>query len=198
MIAIARLSDSSLASPRFEAAPFRLPPATAWLCRAVQAGIVGLLSWRLILMIRFGFDPTAVAAMMQRWERIDIAGVETWQLGALTALNLVLVLGVQLGLYGSLFQLVSGFLRGQVFVRASGLRLRRAALFTLAFVILGPLRNVLATAVLTAHLPGGAHWAFYWWDLNPLHDFVLGAGGFVLGQVFVAAADIAEDNAQIV
>ncbi len=198
MSGIAELSAKFLSPPRYAGAPFRLPPTTAALCQAVRFGIVGMLAWKAYVEASFALNREAVAASVWKFPAVSVYGVDDLQLWLLLILNLTLIVGLQAGIYGSLFQLFTGFLRGEVFSRASGVWLRRAGLFDLAFVVAGPLRATLAVALLTAQLPGGAHWEFQLLGMAPLYDFVLGSVGFVLGQVFIAAAEMADDHAQIV
>jgi len=184
--------------PPTESRDYRLPPHAVWLCQAIRLGIVVLILWRFYLVARFPFHDDWLIHDMKEWTKIDITGFAEWQRYALLLLNLAVLSALQAMIYVSLFQLFTGFLRGEVFAVETGLRLRRAGLFTMSFVIAGPVRSFFAVAILTAHLPEGPHWIAPGFYLAPLYDFVLGGAGVALGEVFRAAAVIAKENAEIV
>lgn len=193
-----RVSETLWGISPGESGRYRLPPATAALCQTVRIGIVGLIAWKWFDVVSFSINPAKIAYSMRKWQDVDVSGLSDAQVFGLLSLNVVFILLLHTAIYLSLFQLFTGFLRGEVFTRGAGVWLRRAGLFELAFVVAGPLRATLATALLTAHLPEGPHWLAFWLNADPLYDFVIGGIGFVLGQAFIAAADMAEDNAQIV
>ena len=180
------------------ASAYRLPPSARALCQAIRLGAIALIVWRFYLEARYPFQTDLVIAQLKLYQNLDVAGFSEAQRFGLLALTLLVLSGLQAGIYVSLFQLFTGLLRGEAFSPATGVRLRRAGLFDLAFIVAGPLRHVFAVALLTAHLPGGSHWIWPVADMAPLYDFVVGGAGVALGHVLKVAADIARENSEIV
>ncbi len=176
----------------------RLPNGLLFLCHAIRLAVVVLLAWRLWLIAYHSLDTDGIVMEMKNWAQIDISGVTDLQIYGLCLLNIIIKWGLQVGIYASLFQLFTGFIRGDVFAPETGIRLRRAGLFCMAYIVAAPLRSFLAMALLTAHLPEGTHWTLPTLYPGPLYDFILGATGVVLGQVFKVAAELARENAEII
>lgn len=176
----------------------RLPTGLVLLCHGIRIAVVVLLAWRFWLITYYSLDADSIVKSMAAYPGIDISGVHMLQLYGLWGLNLIVLWGLQAGIYLSLFQLFTGFIKGEVFSPKTGIRLRRAGLFDLSYIIATPLRQVLAIAVLTAHLPEGAHWSLPDYGPGPLYDFIMGATGIILGQVFKVAAEIAKENEEII
>lgn len=176
----------------------RLPGKLVLLCHGIRIAVVVLLVWRLWLVTRYSLDAEYMINSFKNYRKIDVSGMSELQLYGIWIVNVIILWSLQAGIYLSLAQMFTGFIRGEVFQPETGIRLRRAGLFDLSYIIATPLREVLVVAIATIHLPDGPNWIVPSYGPGPLYDFILGATGIVLGQVLKVAAEIARENQEIV
>jgi len=178
---------------------FRLPPRLVWLCQIVRIAALAQLAHRFFNVVNFNLHRDWMIESVRNYLHLDISGMSSGQMALAAAINLVVLFGLQFGVYFSIFQLFTGFLRGEIFTVDATLRLRRAGLFALAYIFATPLREFLVIGVVTSGLPDGGYWA-----IPPLatfsseiYDVVLGGTAVALAEVLKFAAELARESEEI-
>jgi hypothetical protein len=169
-----------------------------WLCQTVRVMIVILLCWLFVKTGIYWMSDAKIVAMTRLTLQVDVSGLTSSQKFLGFALDLATGWALNFAAYFSLWQLFSGFLRGEIFTVAAALRLRRAGLFVLTRAAVIPLWRSAEAMIVTAHLsPDGRVSALHFLS-GDFSNLLVGAVVVALAQVFLATAEIAAENAQIV
>jgi hypothetical protein len=170
----------------------------AFTCRAVRAfclvcavWIVGGAGWH-------WSQPARVAEQAKMQWGLEGAIFSQGQLAAGLAADLLLPGAAGLGALYCLWRLFGGFLAGRIFAVESAHWLRRAGLFLLAGALASVLGNMAQALILSLHLGEGHRLLAI--GLPPVFflGLLTGTAATAMAQVFLAAAELADDHAQIV
>ncbi len=169
-----------------------------WLCQGVRVMIVVLIAWLFIKTVIFWMSDVKVVEMTRLTLHVDVSGLSATQKLLGFTLDVATGWGLSFAAYFSIWQLFSGFLRGEIFTVDAALRLRRAGLFVLARAIVLPLSRAVEAMIITAHLPPDTQVFALNFLSGDFSNLLTGAILVQLAQVFKAAAEIADENAQII
>lgn len=166
-----------------------------WLCQALRITAVIWLAWMLVRIVLFWGDKAVVLQLYERLLATDLTGFSTTRYGFVIALVLIdwsfsaIVVACVWRLFGT-------YLAGRVFTVDAAVWLRRAGVAGITAVLFSVLARVAIVSILadqlTFNLPRGL--------LLPQDLLNLMFAGFALAlaYIFKAAAELAEDHAQIV
>jgi len=185
------------ASP-FNATPLRtgLRARIAWICQALRLAAVIWVVWELVFVVIHWSDK---AAVLQNYERVFSTTLTVSTARYAVAFGVVMVsMAVVFVIAFCLWRLAGTYLAGRVFTVDAALWLRRTAIAGLAGVIVSVIARVVVASILTGRwVPVSARGFFYIVPQDVLHlifvIFVL-----ALAHIFKAAAEMADDQAQIV
>lgn len=185
--------------------PLSPPPSTrdslhsriGLLCQIVRWGAVAYAVWVLFAIVGYWADPARVARHWSAWLHADVAPPVAWQQATGFAIHAALWLALAAAVW-SVWRLFSAYLQGHVFTAEAALWLRRVGLFGLAAQIGDMLARPLVSMVVTATQPAGARMVSVFAQPPDLLNAVFLLGFVALAHVFKAAAEIADDHAQIV
>jgi len=182
------------ASP-FNATPLRtgLRARIAWICQALRLAAVIWVVWEFVFVVIHWSDK---AAVVQSYERLfsTVLVVST----ARYALAFGVVMAAIVVIAFCLWRLAGTYLAGRVFTVDAALWLRRTGIAGLAGLIVSVIARVVVASIITGQwVPMSPLGFFYILPQDVLHlifvIFVL-----ALAHIFKAAAEMADDQAQIV
>ena len=185
------------ASP-FNATPLRtgLRARIAWICQALRLAAVIWVVWALVFVVIHWSDK---AAVLTSYERVFSTTITVSTARYAVAFGVVMVsMAVVVVIAFCLWRLAGTYLAGRVFTVDAALWLRRTAIAGLAGVIVSVIARVVVASILTDRwVPMSPLGFFYIVPQDVLHlifvIFVL-----ALAHIFKAAAEMADDQAQIV
>ena len=185
------------ASP-FNATPLRtgLRARIAWICQALRLAAVIWVVWEFVFVVIHWSDK---AAVLQSYERVFSTALTVSTARYAVAFGVVMVsMAVVFVIAFCLWRLAVTYLAGRVFTVDAALWLRRTAIAGLAGVIVSVIARVVVASILTGRwVPMSPLGFFYIVPQDVLHlifvIFVL-----ALAHIFKAAAEMADDQAQIV
>ena len=185
------------ASP-FNATPLRtgLRARIAWICQALRLAAVIWVVWELVFVVIHWSDK---AAVVQNYERVFSTTLTVSTARYAVAFGAVMVsMAVVFVIAFCLWRLAGTYLAGRVFTVDAALWLRRTAIAGLAGVIVSVIARIVVASILTDRwVPMSPLGFFYIVPQDVLHlifvIFVL-----ALAHIFKAAAEMADDQAQIV
>ena len=190
-------TSHSQASP-FNATPLRtgLRARIAWICQALRLAAVIWVVWEFVFVVIHWSDK---AAVLRNYERLFSTVLIVSTARYAVAFGVVMVsLAVIVVIAFCLWRLAGTYLAGRVFTVDAALWLRRTAIAGLAGIIVSVIARVVVASILTGRwVPMSPLGFFYIVPQDVLHlifvIFVL-----ALAHIFKAAAEMADDQAQIV
>ena len=185
-------------APPFNAAPLRtgLRARIAWICQALRLAAVIWVVWELVFVVIHWSDK---AAVLTSYERVFSTALTVSTARYAVAVGVVMVsMTVIFVIAFCLWRLAGTYLAGRVFTVDAALWLRRTAIAGLAGIIVSVIARVVVASILTGRwVPMSPLGFFYIVPQDVLHlifvIFVL-----ALAHIFKAAAEMADDQAQIV
>lgn len=184
--------------------PLSFPPAApalrqriGWLCQLVRWGAVAYAAWVLFGIVAYWTDSARVARHWSVWLHAEVPPPLPWQQATGFAIHFALWLALAAAVW-SVWRLFSAYLDGRVFTAEAALWLRRVGLFGLAAQFGDMLARPLVSMVVTATHPDGARLVSVFAQPPDLLNLLFLFGFVALAHVFKAAAEIADDHAQIV
>src|SRR5215510_11052086 len=182
------------ASP-FNATPLRtgLRARIAWICHALRLAAVIWVVWQFVFVVIHWSDK---AAVLQNYERLFSTVLVVSTARYALAFGVVMVAIAVIAF--CLWRLAGTYLAGRVFTVDAALWLRRTGIAGLAGLIVSVIARVVVASILTGRwVPMSPLGFFYILPQDVLHlifvIFVL-----ALAHIFKAAAEMADDQAQIV
>jgi len=168
-----------------------------WLCRVLQALVVGWPIWILYIIFAYWGDRAFVVKKIREMFDIDVSGAAQFQITETVSMQLVLWT-VLAAMCFSLWRVLSLYLRGDIFSIDAALWLRRAGLFGLVATIADLPSRSLIVLIMAQHLPESAmkHRGYISSD-DPLH-LMIALIVIAFAHIQKSAAEIAADHAQIV
>lgn len=166
------------------------------LCQALRYALVGYCLWMLVAIAMFWSDEALVVSRFASL-KVDIAGLSAAQrLGAFGISFIIWVLLVLACFAG--WRLFSAYLDGRIFTPDAAGWLRRLALMGLVAALVDIAARPLMSLILTAHKAAGGHVVSVYFRPEDLSTLMLLATLLALAHIQKTAADIADENAQIV
>ncbi|WP_457796097.1 DUF2975 domain-containing protein [Methylocystis sp. S23] len=180
-------------SPRFAA----LRAKIGWLCHAIRTLAIGY-----AMLTLWGFyhswaarSPYELTTM--RLFGLDVSGASAAQWNAVLAMSLVLWLFVA-ALAFCVWRLFSTYLKGAVFSLEAALWLRRTGIAGLMAIVADFVERSAVVYTLAAHLPESAKARHMFIGTEDFVHIILALMLLALAHIQKTAAEIADDNAQIV
>jgi len=185
------------ASP-FNATPLRtgLRARIAWICQALRLAAVIWVVWEFVFVVIHWSDK---AAVLQSYERLFSTVLIVSTARYVVAFGVVMVSMAAIFVIAfCLWRLAGTYLAGRVFTVDAALWLRRTGIAGLAGLIVSVIARVVVASILTDRwMPMSPLGFFYILPQDVLHlTFVIFV--LALAHIFKAAAEMADDQAQIV
>ena len=168
-----------------------------WLCHVIRLIAAAYALWILALVLTFWSDPDRVMRTYSHILQANIIALTNGQRLAGFGVSMV-TLSITAIACWSVWQLFSGYLAGRIFTVDSAIWLRRIGTFGLVAHGLDILTRPLVFAIVTWHMPTGQRATGITLGPNDLLLALFLVGLVALAHVFKTAAEIADDNAQIV
>jgi Protein of unknown function (DUF2975) len=185
-------------APPFIATSLRanLRARIAWICQALRIAAVVWAIWELVFVAIHWSDN---AQILQNYERVFATTLTVSTARYAVAFALVMVsIAVAAVIAFCIWRLAGTYLAGHVFTVDAALWLRRTGVAGLAGLVISVLARVAVASILTGQwVPKSALGFYYILPMDVLHlifvTFLL-----ALAHIFKAAAEMADDRAQIV
>jgi hypothetical protein len=185
--------DSYAAAP----GPSDLRARIGWICHALRIAAVLWIGWAVAILLIVWSDKSRVT---QGWGQLfsrDLSGVSNARYAAAFAIAVVSV-AVAAVVAACLWRLSSTYLAGRVFTVDAALWLRRTGTAGFAAIAVDVSARIAVASILTAQfLPTSTRGFFYLMPQDVLH-LIFALFVFALAYIFKAAAELADDHAQIV
>ena len=167
-----------------------------WLCQTLRFALVGYCFWMLVTIAMFWSDEARVVANFAML-KVDVEGMSAAQrLGGFGVSFIIWALLVFACYAG--WRLFSAYLEGRIFTPDSAGWLRCLALMGLAAALVDIATRPLMSLLLTAHKESGQHIVSVFFRPEDLSTLLLLATLLSLAHIQKTAADIADENSQIV
>ena len=176
--------------------PADLRTRIGWICQGLRIAALVWIGWILVLTLMTWSDRAVVLKAYGQWLSIDLVDVSSARYA--TAFILVLAdLAIVATVAFCIWQLFGTYLAGRVFTVDAALWLRRTGLAAIAAVLFDVLDRVVIASILTGQfmpLPARGLLVF---PQDLLH-LIFGLFLLALAHIFKAAAEMADDQAQII
>ena len=195
------MSDTALhlADPRLASASYRrdLRARIGWICHALRIAAILWITWLLGFVVYYWSDK---AQMLKNYERIfsvDLGDVSAARYAAAFAAVMV-SLAVGAIVVVCIWRLATTYLAGRVFTVDAALWLRRTGFAAISATIVDVLMRVVAASILVGQFVPISPRGYYYLLPQDLLHMIFAVFVFALAYIFKAAAEMAEDQAQIV
>jgi len=168
-----------------------------WLCQLIRFTALAYAGWVLQQILWLWLDRAMVIRHYGNWFRADLSLVSDWQrfAGFLVHFSIWLLVA---GACCAVWKLFSGYLNGRIFTSDAAYQMRQLGLFGLSAELLDLAARPLISVLLTMHLPAGSRIVTVTTNPNDLLNILFLIGFIALAHIYKSAADLAEDNEQIV
>src|SRR5262245_1172285 len=183
----------------FPTAPSELRSRIGWICHAVRIAAVLWIGWGFATLLIVWRDKAQVTEGWGRLFAMDLSGISDARYGAAFVVALVDIAFAAVVVV-CVWRLAGTYLAGRVFTLDAALWLRRTGLAGISAVIVSVLVRVVVTSILVGQfLPISSSYGYYIYLLpQDLLHVIFAVFVFALAHIFKAAAEMAEDQAQIV
>lgn len=168
-----------------------------WLCHAVRLVALAYAAWVVWSVVALWLDPVEVARRYGAFLKVDLSGIEVWQRAAGFSLHAIICVFVVAACW-SAWKLFSGYLEGRIFTLDAVLWLRRIGTFGLAAELCDIAFRPLTILAVTGHLPKGQRHIGIALNQNDLAFLMFLLALIALAHIFTKAAEIAQENEEIV
>ncbi|MCI4680409.1 DUF2975 domain-containing protein [Rhodoblastus acidophilus] len=168
-----------------------------WLCHALRLAAAAYCVWILFTIVSFWSDEALVVSRFGKPLGVDVSGVTGLQRFEAFSISFLVWLLLTAACYSG-WRLFSAYLEGRIFAVSSTLWLRRLALFGLISALVDIVARPVTSLILTAHKATGQHIVSVFVRPEDLSTVLLLATLLALAHIQKTAADIADENAQIV
>jgi hypothetical protein len=195
------MSDTALhlADPRLASASYRrdLRARIGWICHALRIAAVLWITWNLAFVVYYWSDKAQILQNYGLLFSADLGDVSAARYAAAFAAVMV-SLAVGAVVVVCIWRLAGTYLTGRVFTVDAAVWLRRTGLAGISAVIVSVLvRIVIASILVGQFVPISPRGYFYLLPQDLLHT-IFAIFVFALAYIFKTAAEMAEDQAQIV
>ncbi|WP_036279471.1 DUF2975 domain-containing protein [Methylocystis sp. ATCC 49242] len=167
-----------------------------WLCQTLRFALVGYCLWMIVSIAMFWSDEERVVANFATL-KVDVEGLSAAQrLGGFGVSGVIWLLLVAACYSG--WRLFSAYLEGRIFAPAAAGWLRCLALMGLIAALVDIPARPIMSLILTGHKAAGQHIVSVYFRPEDLSTLMLLATLLALAHIQKTAADIADENAQIV
>jgi hypothetical protein len=170
-----------------------------WLCHLIRAAAAAYAMWLLAVLAWYWSDYAAIVQGFGRFLKVDLSGISSAQY-AMAVLGNLAGWALQAAISYCIWCQFGTYLRGRIFTADAALWMRRLGIAGLAALLFGLVWRHLIIVVMTFHLHlplrtlDATPWAGPFDVLRALFCFtVIG-----LAWIYEAAAEMADENAQIV
>jgi len=196
------MSDTALhlADPRLASASYQrdLRARIGWICHALRIAAVLWITWNLAFTIFNWSDKARLLQNYQRLFSVDLDVSAARYAAAFAAIMVSLAVGAVVVV--CIWRLAGTYLAGRVFTLDAALWLRRTGLAGISAVIVSVLMRIVMASILVGQfVPISPSYGYYIYLLpQDLLHAIFAVFVFALAHIFKAAAEMAEDQAQIV
>jgi hypothetical protein len=168
-----------------------------WICHALRIAAVLWITWNLAFVVYYWSDKAQILQNYGLAFSADLGDVSAARYAAAYAAVMV-SLAVGAVVVVCIWRLAGTYLAGRVFTLDAALWLRRTGLAGISAVIVSVLVRVVVASILVGRfVPISARGYYYLLPQDLLHA-IFAVFVFALAHIFKAAAEMAEDQAQIV
>jgi hypothetical protein len=185
--------DASAAAP----GPSGLRSRIGWICHALRIAAVLWIGWGFVIVLLVWGDRARVTEGWGQLFAVDLSSISDARYAAAFAIVLA-DLAVAAVVAACLWRLASTYLAGRVFTVDAALWLRRTGIAGFTAIAADIVGRIAIASILTGQfVPTSARGFFYVMPQDLLH-MIFAAFVFALAYIFKAAAELADDHAQIV
>ena len=195
------MSDTALhlADPRLASASYRrdLRARIGWICHALRIAAILWITWLLGFVVYYWSDK---AQMLKNYERIfsvDLGDVSAARYAAAFAAVMVSLAAGAIVVV-CIWRLATTYLAGRVFTVDAALWLRRTGFAAISATIVDVLMRVVAASILVGQFVPISPRGYYYLLPQDLLHMIFAVFVFALAHIFKAAAEMAQEQAQIV
>jgi Protein of unknown function (DUF2975) len=189
--------DASFAAAPGPRGPSDLRSRIGWICHALRITAVLWIGWGIAIFLIAWSDKSKITEGWGQLFSVDLSGISNARYAAAFAVAVVDLL-VATVVAACLWRLSSTYLAGRVFTVEAALWLRRTGIAGFAAILVDVLARIAVASILTAQFaPTSTRGFFYVMPQDLLHLF-FALFVFALAYIFKAAAELADDHAQIV
>ena len=168
-----------------------------WICHALRIAAVLWITWNLAFVVYYWSDKAQILQNYGLAFSADLGDVSAARYAAAFAAVMVSI-AVGAVVVVCIWRLAGTYLAGRVFTLDAALWLRRTGLAGISAVIVSVLVRVVVASILVGRfVPISARGYYYLLPQDLLHA-IFAVFVFALAHIFKAAAEMAEDQAQIV
>lgn len=168
-----------------------------WICHALRIAAVVWFAWGSALLLFVWSDRTRITQGWGQLFSLDLSGISDARYAAAFAVALV-ALAVSAVVAACLWRLASTYLAGRVFTVDAALWLRRTGIAGFTAIAVDIVARLAVASILTGQFaPVPTRGFIYVMPQDVLH-LIFAAFVFALAYIFQAAAELADDHAQIV
>jgi hypothetical protein len=168
-----------------------------WICHALRIAAVLWITWELAFIIFNWSDKARLLQNYQRLFSVDLGDVSAARYAAAFAAIMV-SLAVGAVVVVCIWRLAGTYLAGHVFTVDAALWLRRTGLAGISAVIVSVLMRIVIASILVGQFVPISPRGYYYLLPQDLLHAIFAVFVFALAHIFKAAAEMAEDQAQIV
>ena len=168
-----------------------------WICHSARLAIAGYAFWILFMLVTFWSDRASVVRNFGLRMKTDISGMADWQRLAGFSIDFGLWILVAFACWSG-WRLFSNYLAGRIFTVELALLMRRLAVYGLSAQLLALLARPVIFIVLSLHLPPGQRMLGFFTQPPDLLNVLFLFSILAFSQIFLVAADVADDHAGIV
>jgi hypothetical protein len=177
--------------------PAGLRARIGWICHALRIAAVVWFSWGSAVLLYVWSDHARVTQGWGQLFSLDLSGISDARYAAAFAVALV-DLAVSAVVAACLWRLASTYLAGRVFTVDAAWWLRRTGIAGFAAIAVDIVARLVVASILTGQfVPMPTRGFIYFMPQDVLH-LIFAAFVFALAYIFQAAAELADDHAQIV
>ena len=168
-----------------------------WICHALRIAAVVWFAWGSALLLFVWSDRARITQGWGQLFSLDLSGISDARYAAAFAVALV-ALAVSAVVAACLWRLASTYLAGRVFTVDAALWLRRTGIAGFTAIAVDIVARLAVASILTGQFaPVPTRGFIYVMPQDVLH-LIFAAFVFALAYIFQAAAELADDHAQIV
>jgi hypothetical protein len=187
-------SDPSLG---FASGQTDLRARIGWICHALRIAAVLWITWSLTFVVYYWSDKAQVLRNYGQLFSADLGDVSAARYAA--AFSAVMVgLAVGAVVVVCIWRLAGTYLEGRIFTVDAALWLRRTGLAGISAVIVSVLMRIVTASILVGRFVPISPRGYYYLLPQDLLHMIFAVFVFALAHIFKAAAEMAEDQAQIV
>ena len=168
-----------------------------WICHALRIAAVLWITWSLTFVVYYWSDKAQVLRNYGQLFSADLSDVSAARYAA--AFSAVMVgLAVAAVVVVCIWRLAGTYLEGRIFTVDAALWLRRTGLAGISAVIVSVLMRILTASILVGRFVPISPRGYYYLLPQDLLHMIFAVFVFALAHIFKAAAEMAQDQAQIV